>query len=205
MSELTRVHNTICTTVPTESESELKTLIDSIRSVPKPPTLPNEDVYISMDDLEELNIVYSTDEAELPDRPDEHTAISADVTSDNDIHLHSFIEDEHFDELITTHQQMVAGTDGLNVGYIGAAFEVDMPFEEVLGCLEFLDITDGDERVETLNFVGNGLDTTIASYPTETILSVVEPEIEAIEGSMLEERVTETTEKAESHLTKVIL
>lgn len=199
MTELNQLYTIACTSYTCDSEEELFELFTSARNVAKPPGLTNEDVYISENNVLESNLIYSTVEPEQPTDPRGHTTIIANVTSNLTFHVHSYIEQERVGELITTHQQMMTKAGRIEVGYIATGFEVDAELEQVLEGNDFVQI-ENETQVESLNFIDDGLDINISNYPTETSLTVINPEIDPIEASFLGECVSESTERTKRYL-----
>lgn len=205
MSKPTLSHITLCTVIETQSESELQSGIESVRNVSKPPSLYNEDIYISEKELDETNIVYSNDDAELPDRGEDYTAISADVTDENDIHIHSYIEEDNLDQVLPNHQQMLTSGNEVDIRFIKIAFEQDEAFRDVLESIEFIEFTNDSAEVDVLNYVKDGYDITLSKYPEETTISVVEPNVKSEEPSEFEERVRSTIDMTDQYVSEELL
>lgn len=195
---------TVCTSRPCESEEELLELILSARSVPKPDVLQNEDVYISDDDIGEFNLVYSTGDPEKPDAPHEYTAITGNVIESDRFHLHSIVQREHFGQIIPAHQRMMADADEVDVGYIMVSYEVDIALDTLLDDIEFLEMQSDGPRMDAINFVDDDLDITIANHPVETLVTILEKDVDPIEPSTLESRIDTTLAKSEEKLEDII-
>lgn len=204
MAELTQSQVTVCTNSPTESREELLNLIDLARDVSRPESLGNEDIYIADDDVQEYNIAYADGDLEQSMGEIDRTMIKSNTIDESTFHVHSNIAQENLESVVETHRKMIASADEVNVNYIGVAFTIEEPIDAITTELEFVELTEDAPDLEVLNFIIDGLDITIANYPVESTISVVETDIGSIEGPKLEKRVDETVEKASSRVNEMI-
>ncbi|MFW6436417.1 MAG: hypothetical protein ACOCYZ_02155 [Halococcoides sp.] len=203
MIEWERIHTNVCTSHACDSEEELSELIRSARNVPKPDVLQNEDVYISDDNIEDFNLVYSTGDPEKPDDPHEYTAITGSIIENDRFHLHSIVQRDHIGQIIPAHQRMVADASEIDVGYIMVSYDVDIALDTLLDNLEFMDVKSDGPQMDAINFVEGDLDITIANHPVETLVTILEKEIDPIEPATLGARIDTTVAKAEEKLGEI--
>jgi hypothetical protein len=197
MAELNSHHTVVCTSYSADTEDELLSIIKSVRNVSKPVGLDNEDVYISESDVDDFNIVYSTGALEHPEGPEGQTTITSNIIDELDFHVHSSTQPEYFDQVLTTHEQMLPSASSITVTFIGTSFSVDQPLSEVIDSIDFVEMSGDGVSIDAVSFTMDDLEFTISTDDGNTIFSIINSEIESIEASKLEEQVEETVERAE--------
>jgi hypothetical protein len=112
-----------------EEAEKVRELLETATSKRFEDILPNERRELTNEDLQDIEILYSDDELELPS-PEEYSAISINVDSEHDIHIHSRLDYNGFEDLIDVHSEVGSQIGDLVINYIRVYLRPDIPFEE---------------------------------------------------------------------------
>lgn len=120
--------SSICTTVSYPEELSLQEITTHIQNLDGLDNLPWEDSYVSPTDLESFELLRSNSTPKTPDRRIDRSVFEVNYVEDGGyLHVHSFIEGELFEEMVSLHDSVLI--DGANLTINHGAVSVPLPFD----------------------------------------------------------------------------
>jgi hypothetical protein len=188
----------VCTTYPEAEREEMLDLIQGIQNLSQPGYLPQRDVYIGPENLDDYTVVYSNGKPEPPDVPVDRTVILSEILEDDVFHIHSYIEPEHQEEIIKLHGQMWGGWEQIKISSIASVYEVNSNLSEMFPNLEMAAKDDAD--VGSIGFSDNEFGYSIRENPDSLQISVFGYSEESISSGDLKAVVEDHLQKAKTEL-----
>lgn len=205
LPEIELEYVTVCTVYRDASEEELSNLIEKSQNVSKPKSLPQVDIYIETDNLEDYTVIFSDGKPEPPDYPMVRTVVQSNIIDNDTFHVHSYFEPRYKEVVLDKHEQLWGSKDEVELSVLGSTFSMDAELNDVLPTIGLDRKEETIYSYDSLEFSDETFGYYISEDPEQLIVSVQDSPRDEISPSNIHMTVEDQIETSKEKIEEVLL